>query len=185
MTLSYNANLMIEKLRECVDLYPLLPGLVYRSFFDFVIRHGREYPVVPYTSKRTGAPKQCFGNAITYAGFFGFAYVEGFAMTDKGGIILHAWNVDADGRLFDSTWLNRGLAYVGVEFSAERADDAIWNGDACVLNDEHRNYPVYQREWKGEDFTLKWPQSDRLDELRAGLKQMPRSMVEYTKIKGL
>ena len=40
--------------------------------------------------------------------------------------------------------------------------------DAHILNDEHRNYPVYQQLWTGEDYSRQWPPSERLKILRTG-----------------
>jgi hypothetical protein len=65
--------------------------------------------------------------------------------------------------LVDSTWCNTGLAYIGVEFSIERADDATWNGDGHILGDEYRGYPIFREPWKGEDYTIQWPYSDRIE----------------------
>jgi hypothetical protein len=108
-------------------------------------------------------------------------YVEGFALAPTGKAILHAWNLDNEGNVQDVTWANTGAAYVGVEFSVERADDAIWNGDACVLNDEHRGYPIFQKTWIGENWNLAWPASDRLEVLRSGNRELPRSVLEWRK----
>lgn len=68
--------------------------------------------------------------------------------------------------LIDNTWLNTGVAYMGVEFSMERADDATWNGDCSILNDYYRRYPLYQKKWTGEDYSIQWPESERLKLLR-------------------
>jgi len=148
------------------SLRPLLPGLCYTGPEDFVVQHGAAYRPVRFRGYKQGLPLQCFGNAVVLAATHGLAYVEGFAVAPDGTVILHAWNADPLGHLVDVTWCNTGVAYLGVRFSVERADDATWNGDGCVLNDEHRNYPIYQRPWQGEDFALQWPYSDRLEALR-------------------
>jgi len=176
--MTHNAEEMLKGMAKAAELYPLLPGLVYRSFYDFVIQHGREYTIVPFTGMK--APRlKCFGNAMVRSAMFGMPYVEGFAMSPKGDVILHAWNADENGDVHDSTWCNTGIAYIGVEFSAERADDAIWNGDNCVLNDENRNYPIYQKPWTGEDYSLIWPYSDRLEALRRRDITLAKSVEEY------
>src|SRR5215472_4377013 len=162
-----NAELIRKAMLEASKQYPLLPGLVYRCFYDFVAEHGREYPVAgPFKGKARGVQKMCYGNAITHAVLYGLKYVEGFALSPKGELIMHAWNDDGQGNVYDSTWLNTAPCYIGVEFSVERADDATWNGDGCVLNDENRGYPIFQKPWTGEDYSLTWPPSDRLEALR-------------------
>lgn len=154
------------------------PGMVYRSGYDFVALHGREYLVCPFEGAQ-GLPKMCFGNAITEAAMHGYKYVEGFALSPEGYVIPHAWCERPDGRLHDATWMNTALAYVGVEFSVERADDATWNGDGSVLQDEKRGDPLFRQLWRGEDYTLTWPYSDRLAMLRSGQTASPESIREW------
>ena len=167
----FNLNVVRKTIAKMATKYPLLPGLAYTSPYDFVYQHGRDYRPVPWTGRYDiGAQKHGFGNAITLAATFGMKYVEGVALAPTGEVILHGWNALPDGELVDCTWGNTGLVYLGVEFSMERADDATWNGDAHVLNDEHRNYPVYQQRWKGEDYSLEWPHSDRLEMVRHWLE---------------
>jgi hypothetical protein len=144
-----------------------LPGLCYTGPEDFVSQHGRVYEIVPFTG-RQGAPLMCYGNAVVEAAMRGLRYVEGYVVAPDGRIIPHAWNETPDGQLMDTTWCNTGTAYLGVEFSVERGDDATWNGDACVLDDKHRGYPIFTQPWRGEDYTLEWPYSDRLETLRQG-----------------
>lgn len=166
-----------------VARYPILPGLVYRSPYDFVLEHGRGYLITDWKETNQIAPHRlCFANSISLAARNNLKYIEGFTLSPKGEIILHAWNATESGELIDSTWANTGLAYYGVEFSVERADDAIWNGDACVLNDENRNYPIFQKRWTGEDYKLAWPPSDRLEFWRNPTQgNIPPSAIEYLK----
>ena len=183
---AFNLKQVKRALIKMADQYPLLPGLVYTSPYDFVARHGVDYRPnrigrLPY---RQGVAAQCYGNAISLAGKADLKYVEGFAMAPNGHVIAHGWNLDDEG-LVDVTWMNTGLIYIGVEFSLERGDDATWNGDAHVLNDEHRNYPVFQKIWQGEDYSLVWPQSDRVDALRryrvTGYYEEPASVTAWLK----
>lgn len=153
-------------------------GYAYRNAYDFVAREGKWYrPSI--THLKQGRPRACFGNAIDMAVVHGLAYVEGYATNDLvGGLpVHHAWNVDPMGNLHDVTWgywsklgqhaLPQGAAYLGVEFSLERADDATWNGDATVLDDHRRHWPILREPWKGEDHSIMWPRSTRLEALRA------------------
>lgn len=173
-------NEVMSSLRNAAAKYPLLPGLFYTSPFDFIAQHGRIYTGQWKRQYPIGRQKMCFGNAVLLAGRFGLKYVEGFALAPTGEVIMHAWN-EEDGTLLDSTWANTGLLYLGVEFSVERADDATWNGDANIINDENRNYPVFQQRWSGEDYTLTWPYSDRLAAMRQPSPTVPASVMEFMK----
>lgn len=122
----------------------------------FVLQHGAWYerhpfPVATYPQ---GGPQLCYANAIALAAAYGLEYVEGYAMMAGGDVIQHAWNTDADDRLLDCTWLNTGHAYLGVRFTVGRADDATWNGDATVLDDHRRRWPLLRAPWGGE---RAWP----------------------------
>jgi hypothetical protein len=76
-----------------------------------------------------GAPGKCFANAQRVAHDHGLRYAEGFAGPSLAGEwTLHAWNVDARGRVIDPTWGNepgpRGR-YLGVVFDElPEGDDA-------------------------------------------------------------
>jgi hypothetical protein len=146
-------------------------GFAYEGPFDFALREGRWFtpkPLDPHGPYRPGAQRMCFGNAIVAAIIYGLPYVEGYAASIPNPMlpIHHAWNVDAEGNVVDTTW-RWGAAYLGVEFSVERADDATWNGDAAVLIDHDRGYPIFRESWQGEPDDLVWPPSERLDALRA------------------
>jgi hypothetical protein len=158
----------LTALRECAGRNH--SGLHYAGIGDFLLQHGVWYNPSPYADAvyPQGAPKMCFGNSIILAATRGLRYVEGYASAPVGLSVHHAWNMDANGLLVDSTWMNTGLAYFGVEFSVERADDATWNGDGCVLNDHLRKHPLFRKPWKGEDYGIEWPHSERLELLRAG-----------------
>jgi hypothetical protein len=171
---------MRDALQEASEKYPMPPGLVYSSPFDFVLQHGRVYEGQWTGKYKLGAQKMCFGNAIMLGGRHDLKYVEGFALAPTGEVIHHAWN-DEGGVLVDSTWANTGLIYLGVEFSVARADDATWNGDANILNDENRNYPLFRKPWRGEDYTLTWPSSDRLESLKHPHPMTPPSVAEFVK----
>jgi hypothetical protein len=148
-------------------------GYVYNGAADFLLQHGKWYEPMPYPEGMwDGVPKCCFGNSIIAAVKYGLRYVEGFAVANLGIRlhlpVHHAWNVDSSGRLYDSTWKPIGLAYFGVEFSVERADDATWNGDASVLNDYQRGNPLFRQRWNGEPHNKKWPRSERLESIKTG-----------------
>lgn len=162
-------------------------GLAYDGPAAFVLEHGEWFaPARPPATIPHGPPGLCFGNAIHAAVLYDLEYVEGWAVTpgDVGLPVHHAWNTDAAGRLVDVTWTGPrastrisgdrayrvfgrpGAAYLGVRFSVERADDCTWNGDATVLDDFARGWPLLRERWHGEPARA-WPASERLDILRA------------------
>lgn len=136
----------------------------YASGADFLLKHGQTYEVQPVPAGiRYGAPRCCFGNSIMACVKYGWRYVEGFAVPPSGILpVHHGWNLDENGTAFDITWREPGIAYIGVEFSLGRADNASWNGDATVLDDWKRTWPLLKDEWHGEDFERDWPQSEAM-----------------------
>jgi hypothetical protein len=145
----------------------LLPqGYAYSCAEDFVKQHGERFPVEAMVCVE-GAPRACYGNSIVRAASDGWTYVEGYALTPFEMLVMHAWCVKPDGTPVECTWPSPGLAYRGVRFSVERADDATWNGDASVLDDWQRRWPLYRERWTGEDYSIEWPASDRLDVARS------------------
>lgn len=151
-------------------------GFVYDGPHGFVLEHGTAWTgeLRMPAGMMAGAPKMCFGNAITTGVLEDLRYVEGYAMHAKLPMpVHHAWNLDSDGQVIDVTWsplareLDLGpVAYLGVVFSIERADDATWNGDANVLDDDQRGWPLLRQRWEGERDDIEWPPSDRLAGLR-------------------
>lgn len=128
-------------------------GYHYAGAADFVLQHGTWYDPGPVPVPERGPARACFGNAISLAlKRPGLVYVEGYALAHDlaHDPILHAWNATGDGQLADITWLNHGYAYLGCTFSIERADDATWYGDGCVLMDAQRDYPIFRAPWTGE-----------------------------------
>jgi hypothetical protein len=151
-------------------------GYEYAGPEDFLLRHGKWYDWKPWRRDLSrGQTKACFGNSIILAAEHNWKYVEGYAMAHigKGGLFptLHAWNLDENDKLLDSTWLNTGVAYFGVEFSVERAEAATWEGDACVLEDWHRECSIFKQVWFGETPENAVPESRRLRMLREGRKE--------------
>ena len=127
---------------------------------DFLLQNGVWFRPDPWPFDiRRGPERLCFGNAIVRSMAWGWKYIEGVALSPhiKGFYFPHAWNVLPNGSPIDVTWCNQGRAYLGVEFSKGRADDATWNGNGSVLQDRSRGEPVLQEPWTGEDFEREWP----------------------------
>jgi hypothetical protein len=62
----------------------------------------------------------------------------------------HAWVSDAPAVAYEVTTPLPGLAYFGMPFSVERADDTTWWGDASVLDDWKRNHSLLCQPSQGE-----------------------------------
>jgi len=147
-------------------------GLAYRGPADFVLREGRWWPPArPRPDLPQGAPRACYGNSIAGAVLYDLHYVQGYAVSSvvPGLVVPHAWNADREGRAVDLTWWPTGMAYLGVEFSVERADDATWNGDADPIDDFNRGWPLLRERWRGElaESDPEWAPSPMLLALRA------------------
>lgn len=132
------------------------PDAIYLGMEDFLLQHGLWYRNTS-TPDMQGAPRCCFGNAILLAAQRGYRYVEGVALAPLLPFpVHHGWNLTPEGELFDSTWMNGGLAYIGVEFSLGRADNASWFDDATVLDNPRNRFKIYREPWTGENFNIKW-----------------------------
>jgi hypothetical protein len=136
-------------------------GFHYHGPADFVLREGRAYEPAPLPEHvPQGGPKLCYANSLFVACGLRLPYIEGFACAFPGGpLVQHAWNEAPDGRVIDSTWPDlcdgrpiwEDRCYMGVRFSAARADEATWDGDATVLDDYNRGWPILREPWAGED----------------------------------
>src|SRR5262249_55671268 len=61
------------------------------------------------------AAGNCFRNAqMLFFGHFDFTYVEGFTCWGTVGPVEHAWCVDANGKVIETTWKEIGSAYFGI-----------------------------------------------------------------------
>jgi len=156
---------------EDLALLRLRRGWPYSSPQGFVLAEGRFFPPHPVPPGMwEGRPRCCFDNAIHVAILYDLPYIEGYALLGLGEqttALHHAWNLDHQGRVIDVTWHpTLGLAYLGVPFTPERADDATWNFDGTVLEDYKRRYPLLREPWQGEDPAHVWPHSPRLASIR-------------------
>lgn len=160
-------EVMIRELEKMRDQFKPQRGLLYRGPADFVLQHGEFYTEQREFEERR-LPGSCYGLALFHAAADGLRYVEGYALNRYTlQAVPHAWNLDAVSRVIDHAW-HKGMAlvYMGIEFSAHRADDALWNGEACVVNDFKRGHPLLRQRWQGEPPHITWPYSERLDFMR-------------------
>lgn len=163
-------------LRQERDRFQLRPGMLYRGPADFVLAHGEWFDI---EHCHTMFPQQCYQNAIIMAESQDCTYVEGFAVSPSMAlmqelgmryegpqVVQHAWVVAPSGTPVEVTWPVPGQAYRGVRFHHGRADDATWNGDACVLDDSNRDYPLFRQAWTGEDWSRVWEPTEGLELIR-------------------
>jgi hypothetical protein len=133
------------------NLRPSPPaGYCYSGKADFLLRHGQWFEKCPWTHADLERPiKQCFVNSVDLSLSHGFAYVEGEALRrDLPLSFHHGWNLDADGKLVDSTWRNDGDAYLGVVFKKRVALKALRNCGA-VLDDYKSRWELFKKPWEG------------------------------------
>ena len=88
------------------------------TIYDFVLTHGRQYTPQPKPDEfKWMRTRDCFGNAWTLAErHTELTYVEGFAISGMRMPMHHAWVVDAEGGVIDTTWREPGTEYFGVPF---------------------------------------------------------------------
>lgn len=105
----------------------------YRNIYDFVLREGRFFEPGPrpeqITLRHIG---ECFRNA------FLTTMVEGYAVIGGKNPVLHAWNVDAEGCVVDSTWEPVGSAYFGIILPPS----IVRRANASVLDDWESSWSV-------------------------------------------
>jgi hypothetical protein len=168
----------LERLRDLKIQNNILADFAYRGMEDFVLRHGVWYRPNGFPPKQ-GAPKSCFGNAIVIAAAHRVKYIEGFALPGStliAGVrmpsldvprypIHHAWNLDVDEDLADTTWMNTGLAYIGVEFSVGRADNCTWFDNATVLDNPRNGFAILRQPWTGENYNRVWRKSKAMKQI--------------------
>jgi len=100
------------------------PLLAYPTYAEFLLIHGQAYapPVGRPRPKgvRKGPDKLCFSNATNAAYWDNRQYVEGYATSFIP--VHHAWVLDGDGNLIETTWAKAGDAYWGVPFPQDIVD---------------------------------------------------------------
>jgi hypothetical protein len=138
----------IEHLREARGSYRP-EGWVYYGIQDFVLQHGVWHRPSNAKIPERGVKKLGFANALWLALIYSYRYIEGYAITDEvRSPVHHAWNLNQDGNLVDSTW-DGGVAYLGVEFATCRATKIIHAGDT-VLDNWPDGFSHYRQRWTDE-----------------------------------
>jgi hypothetical protein len=135
-------RMYLEKVRDFAGQLPT--QYHYRNIYDFVLSEGRFFEPQPrpdsITLRHIG---ECFRNAFLTMMRTGLAYAEGYAVTGTKIPVLHAWNVDAEGSVIDSTWEPVGSAYFGIVFPPSIVERV----QTSVLDDWESGWPVLRESW--------------------------------------
>lgn len=145
-----NLRSLLEKIRDSVtDLRS--KGYYYANLYDFVLREGQAFePRSLPTGIDPMEPGHCINNSFRTAFQNNFRYVEGFALTVDNNIpLFHAWNLDRDEFVVDTTWNPHGRAYFGVIFplTAIRIRNRV---QYSLLDDWEHGYPILRKARNGE-----------------------------------
>ena len=113
-------NLAHEHLTTMTEAFKELGA--EKTLYGFVLEHGIEYTEVRH-AEDLGTPKECYSNAArSLINGVDVTYVEGYIISEDLPIpILHAWLVDAEGVVIETT-LARDLDkthYFGVPFKRD------------------------------------------------------------------
>lgn len=136
----------LTMLRNCSRGNGIPSGYTYAGIGDFLLCHAQSYEPRPLPARfSSGFPSACFYNASRLARRRrGYRYVEGYAAADIGGSAFpthHAWNLDREGKLIDTTWKDIGLAYFGVVLPAPTPGRS-------VLDDPYSRFIIFKEPWK-------------------------------------
>lgn len=100
-----------------------------KTYESIVLKYGRafEAPAHPRPEGiRKGRDKRCFMNSYRLTEQ-GYHYVEGFAIPNISVAIpvQHAWVVDDNDNVIETTWPESGLEYYGIIFDREFVDKVM------------------------------------------------------------
>lgn len=98
------------------------------SMESIVLKHGIAYPA-PIIARpkgiKKGKDRQCFTNAYHICiENKGFKYIEGFALSIIP--VHHAWVLDEDGNVIETTWKEAGEEYYGIELDIPWVNKVIY-----------------------------------------------------------
>ena len=152
-----------------VDLrkkHNLKSTLAYLCFEDFILQHGTlfteispDQPVVGRRNRyRPRGLKACFHNAYcaAVASKGRLHYAEGYA-DGQFMPVHHAWNVDPEGRVVDTTWCypqderlpSVGTAYMGLVFPLDYVRETRTNDNCSIIDQWQKGWPLLQNKFEG------------------------------------
>lgn len=95
---------------------------------------------------RKGKDRECYRNAYHLSDKIGLRYVEGFSvyMHPIAQVEQHAWCVDKNDIVIESTWKFSGSAYYGIEFDLRFAENIMFDtGVYGVINNNSETFREY------------------------------------------
>lgn len=129
---------------------------------DLVLKWGREFSLAPYPEGLwRGKKRECFHNAFRLASEADLFYVEGYALSIIP--MLHAWCIDADGRVVDPTWdPDENMAYLGIPLKWDYVIDILVSrGYYGVLDNWEQGFPLLTGDDDISDVVVPWPEGQK------------------------
>jgi hypothetical protein len=120
-----NIGYLITTLQQKAELFTKInknPDLLYKSVDSLVLDYGQPF-TKQIKSPFQGEPKFCFKNC--YQALYDFpklSYCEGFAISNLGIPIIHAWLVNDNLEVIDPTWIDnrfQNRSYFGIVFTED------------------------------------------------------------------
>lgn len=164
----------VNSLREYLEIhvmarekFGLKTNMAYTCLEDFVLQHGTEFTEISPDQPVSGRArnryqprmlKGCFHNAYcaAVASRGRLRYAEGYA---DGSFmpVHHAWNIDPEGRVVDTTWCHGdserlpgpGKAYMGLVFPIEYVRQIRTSDNCSIIDQWQRGWPLLQKEFGG------------------------------------
>lgn len=109
----------------------------YCSVEDFVLRNGKAWPVSQRpVCLKIGPLGECFRTSASYALRWPdlYIYCEGFACGSLP--VMHAWLLDDQGRVIETTWRDRGVDYFGIALRPEYLEERLCEQKSYGLIDQ-------------------------------------------------
>ena len=94
---------------------------------SMVLQHGYFFQVgVRPKEMRLGVLRQCYRNAALLAlDCPDLIYTEGLAATEDMVPLEHAWVIDLDGKVIETTWRRPGVVYAGIPFRRASVQESL------------------------------------------------------------
>lgn len=111
--LEFHAGFM----RDNMETLGYPEGIKYAGCEDWLLKHGRLFETgsrARPVGVRKLANKMCYGNAYRRSVENDWLYCEGYAEGAALMPVWHAWCLDNDGDVVETTWKELGSTYLGV-----------------------------------------------------------------------
>lgn len=111
-------------------------------FHQFLLRNGRVMSAATLPENmKAGPPRACFSNSYEVAKEYNVHYCEGYADAGFGILIHHAWNIDENDVVIDTTWDDaEKCQYFGISLPFNELEEEIErNGKHAILGFEMAN----------------------------------------------